>query len=629
MSEARSGWLRRAAIVYLCVTIPLALIAGLIRTVILLIQTNHPARYLFDTASANAGIAFLPGLALLPVFLAACTAFRLSHRLAPNAAGAYGALLGVFPGFWLLTTPIGFWEPVFADPLSLIKQTGFWGAVFFVVGAVVRTFISVASFGRSVRRSLLAAALLLAILGLLRIVPYLDPSSGAHPLAERPSARNRPNIFLVLVDTLRPDHLSVYGYDLPTSPEVDAFARESVLYERSFSQAPWTRPSCASLLSGLYPPEVGTRKLWDALPSEVPILPQYLKVEGYATAGIISSVQVSPVFGFDKGFDLMDIGNTRLKWAGLTIPKVRLGLSKRSTTYPRYNAEQLTKRAIEWIEANREKGRPLFMYLHYADPHAPYRPPGEGDRWRRFARGEGRLIPTPRDAPPMDGTPLSKAEADALVAQYDAEVAYFDRHFGRLVRHLKETGLFEGALVVFTSDHGEEFGEHDGWEHGHTLYNELLHVPLIVKFPAGAGPEPGSCEERMVGLVDVAPTIRDLLGAEWDVAGWRGRSLLDPDLGRTVYAANGSPALRALFAGVGKLIQEYGPNDELLHERFYRLDRDLGEQAGEAPGASGDSLMLEMMRRIIREVEAAALPSVKVDVSPETRDELKALGYVE
>ncbi|MFH1679513.1 MAG: sulfatase [Candidatus Eisenbacteria bacterium] len=629
MSGDSRNRLIRAIACYFAVAIPLALFLGFLRTAVLFAQTYHPLRYLAYSVAANAGIALLPGAALFPVFLVAHRLLGRGACFAPAPAGALGAVLGVLPGFWLLTTPVGYWEPVFASPLSLAKQVGFWWGVFLVLGWVVWRFFASAGFGRCVKRGLSAAAAFLAALLVLGLVPTLAVPSGGPRLAAKPSARSRPHVFIILVDTLRPDHLSAYGYDLPTSPEVDAFAREAVFYGRSFAQAPWTRPSCASLLTSLYPPEIGTRMLWDVLPAEVPILSQFLEIEGYATAGIVSSMQISPIFGFDKGFDLFDIGSTKFGWAGLGIPLVRLGRIERSASYPRYNAGQLTDRAIRWFEDRRAEGRPLFMYLHYADPHAPYRPPEQDDRWREFVRGEGGSIPAPRDAPPLDGTILSEAEREALVARYDAEIAYFDLHFGRLIRHLKKAGLYDGSLVVFTSDHGEEFGEHDGWEHGHTLYNELLHVPLIVKYPRGVGPPAGSRLDRMVGLVDVVPTIRQLLGAEWDDSRWRGRDLLAPEAVRAVYAANDTPALRALLSDSGKLIQVYGSEDEPIDERFYLLETDFGERSGGAIPASIDSATLAEMRNLIREVESLAIPSTRADVSPETREELRALGYVE
>jgi arylsulfatase A-like enzyme len=449
------------------------------------------------------------------------------------------------------------------------------------------------------------------------------------------SARRRPHVFLVLIDTLRADHLGVYGYPLPTSPHLDAFATEAAVYGRAFAPAPWTRPSCGTLLTSRHPPELGIREQFDALPEEIPLLPQFLRREGYRTAGILASVQVSAQFGFAKGFDRFDSGTAYLPWTGAQQALSRLGLVDYRDVYPRYNARQITDRATHWIEEQRQAGdRPLFLYLHYADPHAPYRPPPEEDRWREFAGEEARLLAEPPFSPTRHGE-LSGVRADALVARYDAEIAYLDHHLHRLFLYLKEEGLYDESLIIVTSDHGEEFADHGGWAHFHTLYNELLHVPLIIKYPSFLADANRQRIESVTGLIDVVPTIRDVLAAHWSAAGFRGRSLLRPELERddyAVFARNRFPSLRALVRSTDKLIQEVDPEGGVVTEKFFALESDFGELSDGAlpePSFPDRRARIDEMRKILAAIDAIAMPSREIELDPATLRELKALGYID
>ena len=620
-----------AALAHLETATVAALGIGVARGVSLWSGGTLPAVHLGHGIAWNAGLAFGLGLAALPAVLVAAAALRGTRWDAPRRLGALGGIAGVCLGFWALDTSLEWRQPVATWGAPLAREARAW-----LPALALGAGLAWALFGRcpprvAHRRAGAAAAGLAALAAGLGVWGAARGGSAGAALELPASAERRPPVFLVLVDTLRADHLSVYGYGKPTSSNLDALAAEGVVHTRAFAPAPWTRPSCGSLLSSRHPPEIGLRGLRNRLRSEVPILPQFLRAEGYATAGIVSSVHVSAQYGFDKGWDRLDIGTSYLRWTGVTRALRRLRLLPRSDTYPRYDAAQLTDRAIAWLDARAGDSRPPFLYLHYSDPHEPYAPPPEEDRWREFAGPEARALAVPPSSPPRSGRVPSPAEADALVARYDAEIAYFDRHFGRLLDALEQRGLYDGALVIVTSDHGEEFAEHGGWAHAHSLHNELLHVPLVIKYPAGT-PAPARSETEVAGLIDVVPTIRDLLGAAWPDAGFRGRSLLAPAGGdgeRLLYADNAEPALRALTGPRDKLIQRLDAGGRVVEERYYSLTSDFGERGDGAPPVSVPGARLQGFRDALAALYDPAAPLRDVAIDADTVEELRALGYLE
>lgn len=622
--------LARVAIGYTAGALAVSLTLGIVRAVWLFRNGTLPDQYLLHGFAWNAGLAFALALALLPATLAADLLLRRT-RFAPVDFGSLAGMLGACLPLWVLSTSLEYRNPA-TWAASLAQEARYWLPALGAIAVLWWSLLARRPDAVVLRRCAASAAVCLvgaASLGLYAATR----ASTALPLDLEASAQRRPPVFLVLVDTLRADHLSAYGYPKPTSPNVDALARDGTLHERAFAQSPWTRPSCGALLTSRYPPEIGLRGMWSPLPAEVPILPQFLRNEGYATAGIVSSVHLSAQYGFDKGWDVLDLGTTYLRWTGVKRALGRLRLIARSEVYPRYDAEQLTDRAIQWIDAQQGSGAPLFMYLHYSDPHSPYRPPPEQDRWLEFASEEARQVAIPPIGPPRLGERFSPAESEALVARYDAEIAFFDTHFGRLLDFLEQRGIYDEALIIFTADHGEEFAEHGGWAHGHTLYNELLHIPLIVKYPKGVA-TPGERREMLSGLIDVVPTIRDVMQATWPQSGFRGRSLLPADVGprddpRIVYADNENPALRGGFQGDDKLIQRLSDAGSVQEERYFSLDSDFGERGDGVPPGADSAERLRELRGVMAELHDQALVPGEIDVDEDTHEELRALGYIE
>jgi arylsulfatase A-like enzyme len=618
---------------WLLATLPVVLVTsallGTIRGLGLFARGDLPLHALPVAIGFNTFTGLLPGLLLTPLVVALCWLLGRAGLRAPSVRSALLPAAAVFAAFWALHTTALDGALLRGGLSGAIRHLSVWLPILVVAACVAAWLGAARSIAGTWRRA--AWALVAFALLYLPLVGYAvarNPSS-APPLERSASASHHPPVFVVLVDTLRADHLSSYGYPHPTSPAIDRLGEEGARFTRTFAQAPWTRPSCTSLLTGRYPPDVGMRSMRNPLPGAAVILPQLLQAEGYATAGIISSIQVSREFGFDKGFDHLDNGSSYLRWAGSHHALVRLGLMPEGHWYPRYHAAELTDEAIEWIDRQRRRDAPIFMYLHYSDPHEPYEPPAGEDRWREFASERARALAQPPPRSPKGDQVFSETEIEALVARYDAEIAYVDREIGRLLDHLRASGLYDDALVVLTSDHGEEFSEHGLWTHAKTLYNEVLHIPLVVKYPQRLAHANGRTIDAPSALVDIAPTIADVLGADWSDLPMRGRSLLslvDAPPERLIYADNERPALRAVIDPNVKLLQVLDDAGEVQEERLYSLRHDFAERSPTEPTEELASPDLAERRGL-----AAAVfrqhAGEEIELDKETRQELRALGY--
>jgi arylsulfatase A-like enzyme/Tfp pilus assembly protein PilF len=272
------------------------------------------------------------------------------------------------------------------------------------------------------------------------------------------------NVILITVDTLRADKLSIYGSEVFT-PAIDSLAGEGILYEKAFCQVPITLPSHATILTGAYPYRHGIKHNGKfKLAPEATTLAEILKLQGYHTAAIIGAYVLDRKYGLSQGFDTYDDEMPGEAYKG-------------SSMYVSRRAGEITGRAVRWLEENQE---PFFMWLHYFDPHSPYDPP----------------------------MPF-KSRYDN---QYDGEVAYVDAEVGKLLNAVREGGLEQRTLIVFTSDHGESLGEHGELTHALFLYGSTVRVPLILTLPGII--QSGLRDTSVVQLVDVMPTILSILGLE-------------------------------------------------------------------------------------------------------------------
>lgn len=299
-----------------------------------------------------------------------------------------------------------------------------------------------------------------------------------------------PNILLISIDSLRADHLGCYGYERPTSPAIDALAEEGVVFEEAISQAPWTLPSHASLLTSLYGRTHQTNDISRQLPHGIPTLSGTLSEAGYETSAVVSGTFMQTRFGLNSGFahyddDIAQFDHRRSHEA-VTSPEIQR------------KAEALLSGAQE----------PFMLFLHYWDVHYDYAPPPPYDTkfdpdYTGKVSSKGFLKNKRIEA----GMPA--ADLDHVVALYDGEIAWVDEHIGRLLATLEATGLDERTIVILTADHGDEFFEHGGKGHSHSLYRELVNVPLIVR---GPGVTAGGRVSTPVELIDIMPTVLELTG---------------------------------------------------------------------------------------------------------------------
>ena len=289
-----------------------------------------------------------------------------------------------------------------------------------------------------------------------------------------------PNIILITLDTTRADRMGFLGSDRGLTPNLDALAKHCVVFTRAYAQVPLTTPSHATLLTGTYPQFNGVEDLGTPLAKDLPYLPDLLHQHGYQTAAFIGSeilsLQLAP--GFDRGFDLYD-GHFHQRAPG----------QDRYKTVER-RAEDVANRAMGWLSHHREG--PFFIWLHFYDPHDPYDPP----------------------------EPFKSHFASA---PYDGEIAYTDSIVGSVMEVLQRHGLFQDSVIAMAADHGEAFGEHGEERHGIFLYDETIHVPLLLKLPRERFA--GKRVEERVALADVSPSLLDAAGIAVPSA-MQGRSLL-------------------------------------------------------------------------------------------------------
>ncbi len=332
---------------------------------------------------------------------------------------------------------------------------------------------------------------------------HLGQAFWFNPIISSPAltSPDRPNVILISIDTLRADHLGCYGYSRQTSPHIDELARESVQFNNIFSPTGWTLPSHMSLLTGLTPLHHGALHDSFAFDTTIPTLADFLREEGYATGAFTGGGYVSSKFGFAKGFDFyLDEG----------IPDLT-------------SSEHLFQKSFDWIQKNADKK--FFLFLHTYQPHEPYvSPPPLGqcflakdDAWQGIHLGQY-----------LGKKGVYRALPENLrrnvVALYDGEIRYMDETLiGPLLGGLKRLNLFDRTMIIFTSDHGEEFYDHGSWGHGRTLYNELLKVPLLIKFPSAQHKRQKI--DSYTRLVDILPTVLEELGISYSPGRFDGKSL--------------------------------------------------------------------------------------------------------
>jgi arylsulfatase A-like enzyme len=477
---------------------------------------------------------------------------------------------------------------------------------------------------RLVRRTLVPLVTVAVVVGLTGFVwsPWRERTVRGRLPAPQPGV---PNVLFITLDTLRADHVSAYGYARATTPNLDRFARKGVLFEHAFSNAPWTLPSHASMLTGRYPHEHGAD--WrEPMDATVPTLVEAFAARGYATAAFAANTSyVAPEWGLGRGFSRFDVyGGSPAD----DVVRTALGRRLASNALPlvgffdipgRKPAAQLNDGFLTWLDG--VEGRPFFAFLNFLDAHDPYLSP---DRFHfRYsatpARGDVINFQFQTDAFRRKPV-ISPAEVQAEIDAYDGCLAYLDAELGRLLAELGRRGLDRNTLVVIASDHGESFGNHNLFGHGNSAYLETLHVPLVMVWP---GHVPSDVRvSPSIGLERLPATIIELIDPRAGSGSFPGHSLvptwaaadaaaqpMDPILSEVSHVTGGPSAyptsggsLTSLIAGEWHLVLSTNGGTEL-----YSWPRDPQEQVNLADSPQG-RVVVDAMKKTIQQMGAGRTP---------------------
>jgi len=438
----------------------------------------------------------------------------------------------------------------------------------------------------------------------------------------------KPNVVLVMVDTLRADHLSCYGADIET-PNLCRLANEGTLYQ-GFSHASWTKPATASLITSTLPSTHNAMSKPSSLSEDLVLIPEALQDAGYTTGGIVSNVNLAESFGFAQGYDdYYYLGPDYLFGAQESSSKLivyqlgrQIALGLFGGDEVRFNdfyqdSEVVNDVAFDWLDEHDDER--FFLFVHYMDPHDPY--------FEHPYNGVGiARVSMPEPEPEM---------AERLQTLYRGEIEYLDANFGKLLARLEAAGIYDDTVIVLTADHGEEFHEHGGFWHGLTLYDEQIHVPLLVKWARDMeGPRPGAAS-GLARLIDVGPTLLGAAGLA-PAETMQGVDLRTPFAGRLekdqqVFSEEDHEGnvLWSLRTEDEKLIVANPNNPRGLPERaYFDVSADPLETDPYAdPEAEARLEELAEFQRLAAEGNAVQGEDVEMDLT--TCERLRAIGYVE
>jgi arylsulfatase A-like enzyme len=451
--------------------------------------------------------------------------------------------------------------------------------------------------------------LVIVLVGLLGIVNLVSLAT------RRMTIPQGPNVLIVVADALRADHLGCYGYPKPTSPNIDQFAQEGLVFEKAMTNAPWTKPAIASLFTSLYPHQHGALYMLDRLENSCLTLAEVFRNENYSTLGIQKNFCVDRRFNFDQGFQVF---------------KDAFGQPD-DVVLATWNA---------WIQKNR--GRRFFAYIHFMNTHVPFVSRSEFDK--RFIIGENIGV----DVRILTRLGLSDEDKSHLKNLYDESIVTLDRQFKTILETLKSLKLLDNTIVVLTADHGEELWDHGSFEHGHTLYNELLQVPLIIRYPSHL---PNKRVSYRVQSFDLFPSLLGLAGIETR-AETQGINFIpylkaDQDLpGRELFfegilfeaekkailkdgwklIENTGEKNPEAFDGLGPLAK-YAPPDRKKSYELYRQDEDFAEQNDLAASRAD---VVDALKRGLQSFKLLS-PRFQQKIEKASRrdiEKLKSLGYI-
>jgi arylsulfatase A-like enzyme len=551
--------------------------------------------------------------------------------------------LGLVGGFWLSRLPV---VPPFYTQIGKIAL--FACGCLGVIAALLLALLSVrrqwhkrwlsGRAGSSLAGVFLAGLLLLVnVIGVMRAMP--DESDSA--IRENSAEVKQENVIVILIDTLRRDHLSYFGYHRPTSSNIDRLFNESWVFTQAYTPSSWTMPSVTSLFTGLYPSSHHVVSSANRVPDDAIMIAEHFRSYGYRTGAFISNQLVNGSNGFAQGFEWFT--PTRpMFWMYHRQTAVEQIVLELRQSREQSRGWRLNQQSIAWLKDAPDE--PHFTYMHYMEPHSVYEPP-QADR-DAVAPG----VPPGRDEPPtienyrdllremecndwecIDRRPeLTEDEFQGMLANYDGEIHLVDRRVGAFLDELKQMGLYENSHIIFCVDHGEEFGDHGGWFHGNSIYEEMTGCALSYRPPGGF--DSSVQITRPVSLMDVMPTLCTRLGM--DIPPMHQGSLIPELLGtgcgndRTPVLSELPPYLYSLRLGPWKMIQR-GPKDSPAW-RLFDLENDRGELYDVAEEYPDTLAYLKgYLEGIVARNKQTSLKSSTNNADPELLRQLRNLGYIQ
>ena len=428
----------------------------------------------------------------------------------------------------------------------------------------------------------------------------------SHPTAASPyRVQGKPPVFILLIDACQAKHLHLYGYPRETSPDMERFARDGVVFENAYANASYTRSSVRSLLSGQFPERSGAGNLTRVGENRQLVIPEFLKIKGYRTAIFTSAVTISPTFGFTRGIDdYIPFTGELVKW------------KERRFDFDRFST---------WLK----RPEPLFAYFHFIEPHLPIvAPPPYLDMFKarpglpRQQRLINQVVRSGRS-----GRAYSPVEVQDVCDDYDSTIAYIDNEIGKTLERIRRSGLYDESLIVVLSDHGEAIYEHGAWGHSTNVFEETTHVPLIAKFPSSLNLK--GRVRTLVQLTDIFPTLVELFGQKIDLPG---KSLLgtlhqpEVDDSLTVSQSIAEVALFGLRWRDWYAVIDLKTNGQRLFNLAADPIQDISDTSGPMIDYFWGSFLEWWKNLSDSETESSAIDLKKL--TPTEIENLKTLGYL-
>lgn len=607
-------------------SLPLAVAFGVfITTSIVLFSFNYNSISIYSLTNLAAKLVIISAVAFVILLI---TYFAVKKIQISEIESKLGNSISFLLPLLLLELLIFIWLSKSGGLLLFKASLGF-----LVIALLTTTFYF--RFGGNYLRNVLALLFIIVLLG--SPIGFLINAGifGSKVEGYEDSSNNRiNNIILISIDTLRTDVLSSYGSKEVSTPNIDRVAEDGFLFTQAYSPAPWTLPAFSSIMTGVNPLVHKTTDSKSRLPETFTTIAEYLADSGYKTSAIGTNVFLHSEYNIDQGFMEYNFFPKRKELVdsfGGAFIRVAFPSHFRTDA----STSDLTDLSINWINNNRDKD--FFLWLHYYDPHIPYTPPMEYIVEDDSQSTVGNDF---QSAGPIRGGYYSPdlAERKRIRQLYDAEVRYVDDSLGRLLETLEELDLYKDSLIIITSDHGEEFWEHGGFEHGHTLYNELINVPLIIKLPDN---KHGNVIDIPVTTQSLMPTILELSDIQFENGSYLASSLV-PLLENRPSDYEVRPIISSSLLYYED--REAAVFDESKYirtiitdqEEIYNLTKDPKEQSPLSNSQVSDKIF--QAKDILKQHKDHSLESSghygvekseKVELDEEKKEKLRALDYIQ